>query len=200
MAPTQNSTVSAYSLNCQFDSTRIQTKIYAGKTKKTIQITPTISEEEVFEEKFKKEFPEYIERKKEKYTWKQYYQKRMEKKQKKQEKKMEKLVSRIGKSTAIQRKETSKTKLIDIAGSTSGKKPAKLRPLSTNQASQKNRTTIPSNTAPVTKPCQVVAPLQGPTQVRRVPPAAVARTFTQNGASTKKTTPLMRKCLQMMKK
>ncbi|EFO98302.1 hypothetical protein CRE_21575 [Caenorhabditis remanei] len=183
-APTQNS------LHCQFDSVRTQTKVFAGKSKQTISITPIISEEEVFEEKFKKEFPEYIERKKEKYTWKQFYHKRMEKKQKKQEEKMNKLVSKIGKSTAIQRSATSKTKLIDIAGSTSEKKPSKLCPLPSNQA----RTgTDPKNR-------QVITTLHGPTKIRRVPPVAITRTFTQQGASTKKTTPLMRKCLQMMRK
>ncbi|EFO97207.1 hypothetical protein CRE_04339 [Caenorhabditis remanei] len=192
MAPNQTSVLSAQAIDAQFDSTRIQTKVYAGKSKKINPTTPTITEEDIFEEKFKKEFPEYVERKKEKYTWKQFYQKRMDKKQKKQEEKLNKLTMRIGKTSALQQKSAPKTKMIDI--------PSKLRPLSTNQASQKNRTTIPANTAPVTKPRQVIAPLQGPTQIRRVPPAAVARTFTQNGASTKKTTPLMRKCLQMMKK
>ncbi|KAF1750114.1 hypothetical protein GCK72_016660 [Caenorhabditis remanei] len=189
MAPT---VLASQSFDAQFDSTRTQTKLFAGKPKKTTSITPTISEEELFEEKFKKAFPEYVERKKEKYTWKQYYMKQMEKKQKKQEKKMKKLVSRIGKSTAIQRSETSKTKLIDIAGSTSGKNPSKIRPLPAKQAIQRTIT--------VTKNRQVTTTLHGPTKIRRVPLVAITRTFTQNGASTKKTTPLMRKCLQMMKK
>ncbi|EFO93295.1 hypothetical protein CRE_20956 [Caenorhabditis remanei] len=202
MAPTVNSTLLAHSIDGQFDSRRTQTKMFAGKSKKTVPITPTISEEDIFEQKFKKEFPEYVESKKEKYTWKQFYQKRMDKKQKKEEDKLKRLTSKIGKSTAIQQKTAPKTKLIEIVGFTSGKKfgqSSRLRPLPT---SQRTSITIPTANVPVpvTKPRQVSAPLQGPTQVRRVPPAAVARTFTQNGASTKKTTPLMRKCLQMMKK
>ncbi|KAF1750103.1 hypothetical protein GCK72_016649 [Caenorhabditis remanei] len=202
MAPSHTTVLASQASVGQFDSTRTQTKMFAGKSKKTVPITPTISEEDIFEQKCRKEFPEYVERKKDKNTWKQFYQKRMDKKQKKQEEKMKKLTSRIGKSTAIQQKSAPKTKLIDIVGFTSGKKfgqSSKLRPLPTSQMTSITIST-PNVLVPVTKPRQVIAPLQGPTQVRRVPPAAVTRTFTQNGGSTKKTTPLMRKCLQMMKK
>ncbi|EFO97193.1 hypothetical protein CRE_04338 [Caenorhabditis remanei] len=203
MAPSHTTVLASQTSGGQFDTVRTQTVVYAGKSKKTIPITPIISEEDVFELKVRKEFPEYVERKKEKYTWKQFYQKRMDKKQKKQEEKMKKLVSKIEKSSALQQKSAHKTKLIEIGGSTPGKKfgsSSRLLPLPSNQEIQRKPPTISIATATVIKPRQVSAPLQGPTQVRRVPPAAVARTFTQNGASTKKTTPLMRKCLQMMKK
>ena len=127
----------------------------------------------------------------------------MDKKQKKQEEKLNKLTMRIGKSSALQQNSAPKTKLIEIGGSTPVKKSgqfSKILPLPSNQGIQRKPPTIPIATASVIKSRQVSAPLQGPTQVRRVPSAAVARTFTQHGASTMKTTPLMRKCLQMMKK
>ncbi|KAF1750091.1 hypothetical protein GCK72_016637 [Caenorhabditis remanei] len=203
MAPNQTFVLPAHSSDGQFDSVRTKTVVYAGKSKKTNPTSPTISEEDVFELKVKKEFPEYIERKKDKYTWKQFYLKRMEKKQKKQEEKMNKLVSKIGKSSALQQKSAHKTKLIEIGGSTSVKKfgsSSRLHSLSTSQASQKRPTTLIAITASVTKPRQVSTNLQGPTQIRRVSPVPVTRTFTPHGASTKKTAPLMRKALQMMKK
>ncbi|ULU08468.1 hypothetical protein L3Y34_019574 [Caenorhabditis briggsae] len=164
----------------QFQSSRTQTRVYAGASKAT-PTGPSISEDEIFKAKLTREFPEYADRKKEKYTWKAYYERRVQKKTEKMERKLAKVTKKL-KDAQEKKSEERKAQLIAVSHRSGSK--------GCGNASNTVNSRVNTSPTDVSKAART-------TSNRRISPTTTS-TFKAT-APKKAPAPLMAKCLKMMK-